>query len=441
MTVRRLFPSVNGPAAAQSYSGNFISGVVFAVSGGSQWFEGYWWWVSASVQSTAPVKCALWCSGTGTGAGTLVPGSAVTSGTLTAGQWNYIPLPAPVQLAPGYDANLSTSGSAYVAAIGCNGPFPDTNNFWGSSGPGTNGIINGPLVAYSGSTGGGTLAAPYGLAQGVFTTGESDPAAAMPAGGSNTDNFWVDVQVSDTAPAGYAGSYRLWPNKYDANSATTTDAAVNYTIATEISLNQECVLGNTWYYSLHSAATLATRCDVWSISTGTPAASITSPAWLTAAGASYAPGDTPAGLNGTWIRAAFAGSTVLPVGKYRVSVYNSEGTADASWSPKDAVTDYWGETFPGAGAGGISWGPLTAPGWASSSGGYQYDASAPSASPPYSSGTVLHAQPVFGMLLSGAADFPQLFAPGNTSGKTQNYWVDLEVTPVPAAGMLPGSFP
>lgn len=26
-------------------------------------------------------------------------------------------------------------------------------------------------------------------------------------------DFWDDIEVSETAPAGYAGAWRLWPNK------------------------------------------------------------------------------------------------------------------------------------------------------------------------------------------------------------------------------------
>ena len=64
----------------------------------------------------------LWCV-YNSGSGSLVPGSTVTSGALTAGQWNYVPLPAPLPLA--IDAT-------YVAATGFSDSFPDTNNQFGS---------------------------------------------------------------------------------------------------------------------------------------------------------------------------------------------------------------------------------------------------------------------------------------------------------------------
>ena len=432
MTAYRLFPSTGGPSAASDpgYSGNFISAVVFTVSKGGCFFTGYWWWVCNSGQTVTPVKCALWSAINNSGGGVLVPGSVVTSGTLTAGAWNYIPLVTPVALAPGLDPTTSTTGSAYIAAIGLNGPFPDTNGFWGTGGAGVNGITAGPLTAYSGVAGdGGTVPAPLSLPQGVFSVAESDPSAGMPASSSNTDNFWVDVQVSDTAAPGYSGTYRLWPNKWDANSATVTDSAVNYTVATEIDLSGSCTLNNIWYYSPAGSAELATRADVWNISTGLSAASITSPAWLTPSGGT---GTAAAG----WLKAAFAGGTTVPAGSYRVSVYSANGTSGA-WNARDQGTNYWGNGGSGGvGANGITAGPLSAPSQPNAASGYLYNGSAPGATPPYSSGTVISAQPVFGQLPSGLVDFPQLYAP-NSGTTTQNYWVDIELTPVPQSASGP----
>lgn len=68
-----------------SYDGPFLAGIQFEVTAGAMWFEGYWWWVCPSGQPTAAQKFALW-NVTGQGGGTLIPGSVVTSGPLTAGQ-------------------------------------------------------------------------------------------------------------------------------------------------------------------------------------------------------------------------------------------------------------------------------------------------------------------------------------------------------------------
>ena len=193
----RLFPTTNGPSSPVSYSGPFIAGVVFEVTTGGCWLDGYWWWVCPSGQPTAAQKFALWCV-TGPPNGVLIANSTVTSGALTAGQWNYVALPAPVPLA---------MGATYIVATGVNGSFPDTNNQFGSGDPYSAGITYGPLTAFSDAS--GTRPSVYNTDQGVFTVASTDPAASMPIYGSSSCNFWMDLLVDTTAPAGT--SYRLWP--------------------------------------------------------------------------------------------------------------------------------------------------------------------------------------------------------------------------------------
>lgn len=437
MTSYRLWPSTNGPALT-SYNGPWIGAVSFAVSGGGKWFTGYWQWIPSG-GDTAPsggFNCALYSiTGSSGPTGKLIAGSTITgyAGAMTANAWNFIPLPTPIQLAPGWDQNSTASGSAYLACVGWQAThgFADTNSYWGSGGPGANGLINGPLIGYS-SNSGSTNKAPWGMAQGLFSSSSSNPTTTMPIQVSGTDNFWVDVGISDTAPVGYTGSSRLWPNKADANPSTIGDAAVNYTTAIEISLSQACTLNNIWYFSPAASTTLATRCDVWNVSTGLSVASITSPTWLTAAGAAASPGTGP---GGQWIKAAFPGGTTLPAGDYRVSIYNSAGSTDANWAPKDATTDYWGQTITNSvGAQGITCGPLSAPKWSLAASGYVFGG-AGTDTPPFSSGGTVapHAQPVFYQPAgspTGAVGFPQLYAAvGVSSNQSQNYWVDLEATP------------
>jgi len=425
MATYRLFSSTNGPASPVSYNvsgtypdgtGNFIAGVVFAVAGGGNWFQGYWWWVAASGQSTSPVKCALW-SPYSANNGTLIANSVVTSGTLTAGQWNYIPLPTPIQLSPSYDSNYPEEGSAYIAGIGVNGSFPDTNGFWSTA------INSGPLYAYQG--GGGTNGCPWGLPQGVFSVGGSDPSVTMPHSSSNTDNFWVDVQISTTAPTGYNGSYRLWPNKYDANPATSGDSQTDYVIATEIDITQTVTLNNIWYYSPSGTAQLATWAGVWSV-TGADSGSIvaqnTSPSWSGAAGSG-------------WVSTPVSGT--LSPGTYKVSVYNNAASPDF-WSAHDATTAYFDL---GAGANGVTWGPLTAPQLSQGASAYAFGGSSIT-TPPYTTGTVSHAQPTFSQPATGLTmpAYPYLYAAvtadtdSSNAVHTQNYWVDLEATPAATNG-------
>lgn len=424
MAVYRLFPSTPGPASPVAFGSNFIAGVNFAANGGGSWFQGYWWWVCATGQSTAPQKFALW-SVTGSLGGTVVPGSVVTSGTLTAGQWNFVPLAQPLQLAPGLDRNASSNGSAYIAATGVNGSFPDTSGFWGSTGAAGiwgNGITGSPLFAYSGI--GGSAPPPWGISQGVFSTASGDPSAVMPVGTSGTDNFWMDIQTSDTAPVNYAGTYRIWPNKYDATPNAAPDNNVAYNVATEIDVAVQMAPAFIHYFVPPGAAAiqgLATSAGIWNIGTQVKVAGIAAPAWTKEDGS--APGANPQNV---WLKAAFPGGVTIPAGQYRVAVYDANGglgTPSDGWNVKD-TTGYF---TVGAAAAGITWGPLSAPDLAAAQPGTFF---------PGSGTGPTNAQAVFAF--DGNDSFPA-FTTGNNPG--QVYFVDLEASvvqaPAPAtAGQL-----
>jgi hypothetical protein len=348
------------------------------------WFEGYWWWVCASEQPASPQKFALW-NVSGAAAGTLIPNSVVTSGALTAGQWNWVPLPAPLPLA---------IGTPYNACTGFTGSFPNTNDQFGGGGPYANGIVNGPLTAYS--DGSGSLHAPYGTPQGVFGVQGADPAVHLPLDGSNSANFWMDLQVSDTAPTGYSGSYRLWPNNNDAADGTLPDDAFNYVVATEVHVSEPCALSNIWYYSPPGVDQRATECGIWDIATQELIAGSTSPSWSDAAGSG-------------WISCAFTGVT-LPAGRYKVAVYNGATPPDA-WSAK--LLNFWDV---GAGKNGIANGPLYAPSLADASAADIYQGSGQEPG-----------QCTFAV--GPPNQYPDLYV----DGLAQNYWVDAEVTLVTGA--------
>ncbi|HUJ65523.1 MAG TPA: hypothetical protein VLX59_08300, partial [Acidimicrobiales bacterium] len=261
MASYRLFPSTDGPAAAVSYAGNFTAGVVFQVTKDDCWFEGYWWWV-ASNAPTAAQKFALWLM-TDTGVGVLIPAATVTSGSLSAG-WNFIPLPSPIPLSIGGPQEVS--GACYLAATGVNGNFPDTNGYFTTNGPAPAGITTGPLVAFSDQS--GSNPGPFATSQGVFSTAGPDPTVDLPGVGYDSANFWMDLQVSDTAPAGYTGSYRLWPNFSNVtNGIQTSNDAGTQTMGTIFSLSQPCTLNNVWLYSPDGVEGLPASTQIWNTAT------------------------------------------------------------------------------------------------------------------------------------------------------------------------------
>jgi Concanavalin A-like lectin/glucanases superfamily/Domain of unknown function (DUF4082) len=298
MTTYRLFPSTAGPSSPASYTGPFLCGAVFSVTTGGCWLDGYWWWVCPSGQSTSAQKFALWQVYAGP-TGSLISTATVTSGTLTAGQWNYVQLPASVPLA---------IGATYIAATGFSNSFPVTSNFFGSGDPYSAGIVNGPLSAYSDQS--GSLPAPFSVAQGAFSVAGSDPTQTMPAYGYDSDNFWMDIQVDTTPPAG--SSYRLWPNYPVIPGQASIDTNQQNT-GTQFLLSQPCTLDNIWFYSPPGVSVLPSRCAIWDVSTQTVIAGTdnTSPSWSEAAGSG-------------WVACAYEGIT-LPVGDYKVTVYSGGG--------------------------------------------------------------------------------------------------------------------
>jgi hypothetical protein len=237
----------------------------------------------------------------------------------------------------------------------------------------------------------------------------------MPATGSNSGNFWLDVQVDDTAPIGFTGSRRLWPGAVTTNPQTVPDSSVNYSVATEFILAQYCTLNAIWYYSPAGTVQLATAATIWqqggSPASGIKIATATSPSWSGAAGSG-------------WVSCSFAGVT-LPAGDYKVSVYNSTNPADG-WSAKDASTNYWDT---GIGGAGITTGPLTAPGLAAASQAYNFVGAGAGNTPPYSdnTGATERGQCTFYQPVTapGSDQWPYLYV----DGLAQNYWVDVEVTP------------
>jgi hypothetical protein len=372
MTAYRLFPSTNGPSSPVSYSGPFMAGILFKVTTGGLWLDGYWWWVCPSGQSTSAQQFGLW-QVTNVGSGVLIASATVTSNALTPGQWNYVPLGAPIPL---------SIGACYNACTGFSGSFPDTPHSFGAGNTYSAGIANGPLTAFSDQS--GSLPAPFSMSQGVFSVGGSDPTALMPANGNSSDNLWMDLQVSDTAPAG--ASYRLWPNypvASDGGLGVSNDTHEG-TMGTEFTLSQACTLNKIWFYSPPGVAVLPGGCMIWDVATQQIVAGTQnmSPSWSGASASG-------------WVSCAYSGVT-LPPGDYVTSVYYSGGQRFYSEQNK-----YFGGGGP-ASAAGIVAGPLTSPNVAN-------------ATPPGNTRYQL-----------GGLLFPDTFD-ADDEGETR--WVDVEVTP------------
>ncbi len=343
MSTYRLFPSTRGPSSPVTYSGPFLAGVLFCVTSNC-WFEGYWWWVCPTGQSTSPQKFALWQL-YGGGEGDVVPGSVVTSGPLTAGQWNYIPLPTPLQLSIG---NLSGLGAAmYEAATGFSDNFPITNDQFGAGDPYAAGITEGPLFGYSDQTGSAPCPVSTTASQGSFGTAGTDPSVYLPDQGSGSANFWIDLQISTDPPAGYSGSYRLWPNYATVFPTQPTIDTQAQTVGTQFALTEPCTLDNIWFYSAPFAQALPASTQIWDTSTQT----MVSGTNLTAAWSG--------GVASGWVANSYSGAgIVLPAGQYIATIYYGGGQVFYMES-RGYFGSFTGD--PGPATNGMANGPLTSP--------------------------------------------------------------------------------
>lgn len=324
------------PAASTSFSSPITLGTLFQVTADNLYLKGFSYWVADAAGNHGPQEFALWQSNTGSITFTLVPAATVTSGTPATGAWNTALLPAPIPLVP---------GSPLLAATGFTGNFNFTSGFWGTGGPGVAGLSNGPLSMYSDATGpGGTAPPPFSNNQGLFSTTGGDPTADPPATANSSFNPWLDLVITDQAPAG--ASYCFWPNlpRLYPSGSTTTDTT-GYTIAMEFSLSEARPLLQIRHYSPPGVTNLPTRCAIWDVTTQleVPGTDNTSPAWSGAAGSGWVTCDYTS-----------AAVTLQASHNYRVSTFNAAGT---TWFA--ALANYW--TAGGLGAAGRSAGPLTAP--------------------------------------------------------------------------------
>lgn len=396
MGTYRLFPSANGPSSPVSYSGDFLAGVLFCVTSAC-WFEGYWWWVCPAGQPTAPQKFALW-QVYGPAEGNVIPGTVVTSQTLTAGQWNYIPLPAPVPLSIG---NVTGLGAAvYEVATGFSGSFPDSSGQFGAGGPYASGITAGPLFGYSDQ--GSAAPAPTSATsfQGAFGVAGTDPSVYLPSEGSDSSNFWIDLQVSDTPPTGYSGSYRLWPNYPTVFPTQPTIDTQAQTLGTQFSLSQPCTLDNVWFYSPPFAEDIPASTQIWDTATQ---ALVTG----TDLAASWS-----GGVASGWVANSYADAgIVLPAGNYIATVYYGGGQVFYMES-RGYFGSYQGDAGPAT--NGMSNGPLSSP------------SNANAVNPPGGNSCYYYG--------GTAATYPNAW---DDDDGGENRWVDVEVTPTGTVSASP----
>ncbi|MDA8045721.1 MAG: hypothetical protein M0Z30_10875 [Actinomycetota bacterium] len=392
----RLFAGSTGPASAISYSGPFLAGVAFEVTQADCWFEGYWWWVAPTGGLTAPQTFAVWLI-TGPGTGILIPSATVTSGQLAPG-WNWVPLADPIQLPIG--GSVGTGGANFIAATGVNGSFPDTNGQFAAGAVYASGVTVGPLTAFSDQA--ASNPGPFSIGQGLFSTLGTDPTTVMPLQTYDSANFWIDVQVGDTPPAAYAGSYRLWPNFPNVTNgiAPSIDTGTQ-TTGTLFSLSAPCRLANIWLYSPAGVNAMPARTQVWDAATQSLVVG----------------SDLPAAWSGPvgsgWVANAYSkAGIVLPAGNYIVSVFNDSGQTFYQ-----ETRGYFGafNGVAGPGQNGLVSGPLSSP------------ANANSIAPPggnscfYSGGT--------------GPTYPNAW---DQHDGGENRWVDVEVIPVGGAGGVGG---
>lgn len=302
------------PAAGTTLAGSYRVGLCFQTTQGGLFFQGYQWYVPAANGNTAAATFALWQVTGTSGVGTIVPGSTVTSGTLTAGQFNFVPVTTPLQLAPGmfYEAVIGQTSTAGI---------PITTGQFGLGNPYAGGITNGPVRAFSSATGtlpalaAGQSGAAWNFQQPFDHGVTADPTVGFPNGNDADDLLWLDIQVTDQAPAG--SSYRFMPNAPGGFSGGINQGA--FTLGLEFSVSQRCALSKIWHYSPSGSVALPTRCGLWNVGSQTvvPGSDNQAPTWSGAAASG-------------WISCDYSGAGVVlaPNTNYKVSTFLAATTSN-----------------------------------------------------------------------------------------------------------------
>ena len=218
----------------------------------------------------------------------------------------------------------------------------------------------------------------------------------MPDQGSSSSNFWIDLQISDTAPAGYSGSYRLWPNYPTVFPTQPTIDTQAQTLGTQFTLSEPCTVDNVWFYSPPFAEDLPASTQIWDATTQ----ALVSGTSLTASWSG--------GVASGWVANPYGSAgIVLPAGNYIATVYYGGGKVFYMES-----RGYFGSFLGNAGpaTNGMTNGPLTSPSQANAF-------NPPGGNTCYTQGGT-------------SPTYPNAW---DTHDGGENRWVDIEVTPSAAS--------
>lgn len=178
MPIFRLWPSTNGPASDANDSTAYTLGVEFHLSQPCTFTALYFW--RAVLGDAIPSQGVIFkVSGQ-----SQVPGTSVTF--TDPGTTGWIKA----------TSNAGTVLAAHTPYIACvqvpsgTHSYSQTTHYWDTTGPGANGLQNGPLIAPNSTT-------ASGPGQDTFHTGSS---LTFPTGMFNASNYWIDIEVRATAP-------------------------------------------------------------------------------------------------------------------------------------------------------------------------------------------------------------------------------------------------
>lgn len=197
----RLLGAFSGPTASAGDPTPVNVGIEFQVTEACD-VVAVWWWQPTTGNSGVERRVGIFPA---TGGETLL-GSAY--GTPTGVGWQRVELDAPLALAPGsYKASVLHTGGQYAASA-----------FWwlgrgaGGTGPGADGLTNGPLSAPNSAA---------AIGEGGQQTYVEYGALARTNAGYEQSSYWVDVEITTDGPTPPVGNAPA--KRWDAASSAYVD--------------------------------------------------------------------------------------------------------------------------------------------------------------------------------------------------------------------------